>query len=281
MAKYTPIITLILIVAGFVHAIGRETTNEATTPVAEIAFSSETIRPGNMAFTSDGRMFVTINPLTSPNVKVYEINRQGGQSKAYPNDEYVTGGNSVMKAVIGIRTDRADNLWLLDMGAKQFVVWDTHNEKLVKTIAIPEEVLTPASFLQDFIIDEKHGRVIIADMTQGDLKSAPTPAFVKKYSTKSYCDGIAVDQSQNVYFTNIEEQAFPSAAINSCKQTVYESIDKPIEEALKAEAYWLYQATSKTPTIKRFAAADVSDMQNSVENQRVFEDLAMQIQDVK
>ncbi|MEM6280336.1 MAG: enoyl-CoA hydratase/isomerase family protein, partial [Verrucomicrobiota bacterium] len=38
---------------------------------------------------------------------------------------------------------------------------------------------------------------------------------------------------------------FPAASINACKQSVYESIDKPIEEALKAEAYWLYQATSQ------------------------------------
>ena len=36
---------------------------------------------------------------------------------------------------------------------------------------------------------------------------------------------------------------FPADSINACKQMVYESIDKPIDEALKAEAYWLYQAT--------------------------------------
>ena len=49
---------------------------------------------------------------------------------------------------------------------------------------------------------------------------------------------------------------FPAESINSGKQAVYESIDKPIEEALRAEAYWLYQATSKTPAIKRFTLAD-------------------------
>ncbi|MEM7747797.1 MAG: enoyl-CoA hydratase/isomerase family protein, partial [Pseudomonadota bacterium] len=39
---------------------------------------------------------------------------------------------------------------------------------------------------------------------------------------------------------------WPAASINATKQAVYESIDKPIEDALKAEAYWLYQATSQT-----------------------------------
>ena len=73
---------------------------------------------------------------------------------------------------------------------------------------------------------------------------------------------------------------FPAASINACKQTVYESIDKPIDEALKAEAYWLYQATSKTPAIKRFSIADEKDMQRDMENQRNWNDLVMGVQEI-
>ena len=73
---------------------------------------------------------------------------------------------------------------------------------------------------------------------------------------------------------------FPSESINACKQTVYESVDKPIEEALKAEAYWLYQATSQTPAVKRFATADENGMQYDVENQRKWNDLVIQVQDI-
>ena len=73
---------------------------------------------------------------------------------------------------------------------------------------------------------------------------------------------------------------FPSASINACKQAVYESIDKPIDEALKAEAYWLYQATSKTPAVKRFSIAEEKRMQYDVENQRNWNDLVMQVQDI-
>ncbi|CAM4397826.1 L-dopachrome tautomerase-related protein [Zobellia nedashkovskayae] len=143
----------------------------------ETIFASDTIRPGNLALTGDGRLFVTMNPMMSPDTKVFEVYKNG-ENKAYPNAEYTTGENSVFKAVIGIRADSNDNLWLLDMGNKQFVIWDTKSEKLVKTIKIPANVVKPASFLQDFVIDEKHNRVIIADMTQGDLKSAPEPAFI-------------------------------------------------------------------------------------------------------
>ncbi|GAA4887042.1 enoyl-CoA hydratase/isomerase family protein [Ferrimonas pelagia] len=73
---------------------------------------------------------------------------------------------------------------------------------------------------------------------------------------------------------------FPAESINACKQTVYESIDKPIEQALQAEAYWLYQATSKTPAIKRFAWADEQGAQFDIENQRNWEQLVINIQDI-
>ena len=73
---------------------------------------------------------------------------------------------------------------------------------------------------------------------------------------------------------------FPAESINACKQTVYESIDKPIDEALKAEAYWLYQATSKTPAIKRFAIADEKGLEHDMENQRNWNELVMNVQEI-
>lgn len=74
---------------------------------------------------------------------------------------------------------------------------------------------------------------------------------------------------------------FPAESINACKQAVYESIDKPIDEALRAEAYWLYQATSKTPAIKRFNEADIKGMEYDMENQRNWNDLVVAVQDIK
>ncbi|MDD8058101.1 enoyl-CoA hydratase/isomerase family protein [Shewanella metallivivens] len=73
---------------------------------------------------------------------------------------------------------------------------------------------------------------------------------------------------------------FPAESINACKQAVYESIDKPIEEALKAEAYWLYQATSKTPAIKRFIIADEQGLEHDIDNQRHWNELVMKVQEI-
>ena len=74
---------------------------------------------------------------------------------------------------------------------------------------------------------------------------------------------------------------FPSDSIEACKRTVYASIDLPIEESLKEEAYWLYQATSKTPAIKRFKMADEIRFQDDIVNQRKFETALMDLQGVE
>lgn len=74
---------------------------------------------------------------------------------------------------------------------------------------------------------------------------------------------------------------WPSDSINATKQAVYESIDLPIQEALRAEAYWLYQATSQTPALRRFKYADEQGAEYSMENQRNWPDMVVSIQDVK
>lgn len=74
---------------------------------------------------------------------------------------------------------------------------------------------------------------------------------------------------------------FPAESIEACKRTVYASLDKPINESLKEEAYWLYQSMSKTPAQKRFQYADDNGAQFDMENQRNWGDLVMGIQEVK
>ncbi|MEM1210669.1 MAG: enoyl-CoA hydratase/isomerase family protein [Planctomycetota bacterium] len=102
---------------------------------------------------------------------------------------------------------------------------------------------------------------------------------------EAYCtinkalDADEIDDYVNTLAQRIAQ--FPAESINACKQAVYESIDKPIDEALKAEAYWLYQATSTTPAIKRFTIADEKGMEHDLENQRNWNDLVMQVQEIQ
>lgn len=74
---------------------------------------------------------------------------------------------------------------------------------------------------------------------------------------------------------------WPAESINACKQAVYASIDKPIEAALKEEAYWLYQATSQTPALKRFQWANDNDAQFDMDNQRGWEETLVSIQEIQ
>ena len=69
-------------------------------------------------------------------------------------------------------------------------------------------------------------------------------------------------------------------SINACKQAVYASIDMPIEAALQEEAYWLYQATSRTPALKRFKWADDNGAQFDMNNQRAWEELVVGVQEI-
>ncbi len=74
---------------------------------------------------------------------------------------------------------------------------------------------------------------------------------------------------------------FPAQSINACKKAVYASIDVPIADSLKEEAYWLYQATSTTPAIKRFTMAYETDFQNNMDNQHSFNEQLIKLQDVE
>lgn len=148
----------------------------AESPVAEIVASFDA-RPGNPAITPDGRVLVSIHPLDNPSTRIVEIGR-GGTAKPYPSAAFSVGEDSTVKAVIAIRVADDGTAWILDLGARKLQAWNTRTETLVRTIDIPADVLVPKSFLQDFALDQKRNRAIIADMSQVDLKSAPTPAFV-------------------------------------------------------------------------------------------------------
>ena len=74
---------------------------------------------------------------------------------------------------------------------------------------------------------------------------------------------------------------WPAASINACKQAVHASIDQSIGEALRDEAYWLYQATSRTPAIKRFQWANDQGAQFDMNNQRRWEEMVVEIQEIE
>lgn len=74
---------------------------------------------------------------------------------------------------------------------------------------------------------------------------------------------------------------WPSASIAATKRTVYASIDKPIDEALKEEAYQLYQALSQTDAKARFQATDDAGMQFKLDFQRNWDNVVVDLNSKK
>ncbi|MEO1406704.1 MAG: L-dopachrome tautomerase-related protein [Pseudomonadota bacterium] len=130
-------------------------------------------RYGDPFISKDGRIFLSMSPLGASTVKLYEY-KADGELVEYPSKEM----NESLGAVIAARVTDEGIMWILDLGLRKFVGWDINAEKLVKEIDIPEDACVEHSFLQDYALDQKRNRAIIADMSQGDLKSAPVPAFV-------------------------------------------------------------------------------------------------------
>nr|WP_320136103.1 L-dopachrome tautomerase-related protein [uncultured Amphritea sp.] len=141
-------------------------------------------RPGNITITPDNRVIITQQPLDGPALRVVEVNPDGSKVP-FPTLDWADGpetGKVGITATIGITTASNGVVWILDMGGTntpaQLVAWDTKADRLHKVIKIPASVKRPISFLQDFVLDEKHGKIYIADMTFTAPASAMKPAFV-------------------------------------------------------------------------------------------------------
>ncbi|MEP3889473.1 MAG: L-dopachrome tautomerase-related protein [Hellea sp.] len=149
---------------------------KAELPVVE-TFATFDFRPGNMGISKSGKMIMSLQPLDNPETKLVQLMKDGSY-KPYPNDAFAKGPNSELRAPIGVKIDDAGVAWVLDIGSRKLFSIDTKTDTVKTRFAIPSQTLKNTSFLQDFALDQKRNRVIIADMTQGDLKSAPEPAFV-------------------------------------------------------------------------------------------------------
>jgi sugar lactone lactonase YvrE len=140
-------------------------------------------RPGNVAVSPNGRVFITMHPFDHPKCKLMEI--KNGTAIPYPNKKISCGtpgkdGKGIYNA-LGIRATLMDNLMVLDMGTKDVpprLLTFTADNQLENIFEIPAELLTDQSFLQDFAFDWITNNVYIADMGQADPAKAAKPALI-------------------------------------------------------------------------------------------------------
>jgi len=141
-------------------------------------------RGGGITITPKGRMVVSMHPLDGPKIKVVEV-MANGTKQPFPTLDWADGpetGKVGFTSVIGVHSDSNGVVWILDMGSEsapaQLVAWDSEANTHQKTIVIAPSALQANSFIQDFAIDEKNGKIYIADMTFGNFAGATKPAII-------------------------------------------------------------------------------------------------------
>lgn len=154
----------------------------------EIVASFASERPGNIAVSEKGRIFITMSDPSCSKYVVKEILTNGTMQDfpdtiwtAKPQAHSIKG----ISRTIGIQVSNAI-LWGLDIGdnstspkqAPKLIGWNINTRKLYKVFTLPDAVLHPSSFLQDFVIDEKHQTAILADMSMGGMVYPAVPAFI-------------------------------------------------------------------------------------------------------
>lgn len=128
--------------------------------------------PGNIAITPSGRTFLSIHGFYGQKQKIMEL-LDDGTTIPYPNKEwaYAYDKGKGFHNVLGINVSAEGILWMLDTSgpnhAGRLVGWDTNKEQLHKIIYLAKPIITDGSFLNDLVIDNKHGVVYIADTAQG------------------------------------------------------------------------------------------------------------------
>ncbi|AOM80916.1 hypothetical protein BFS30_20820 [Pedobacter steynii] len=155
----------------------------------EVVSSFSVERPSNIAVSPEGRVFITMSAEGETKHLVREI-LSDGKVVGFPDTSWITkpraGSIKGINSAIGIQVSADHLLWVLDMGNKKtepiqgpkLIAWDIKTRKLVHIYPLPDAVLRPTSFLQDFVIDEKRQIAILADMTMAGMVLPAFPAFV-------------------------------------------------------------------------------------------------------
>jgi sugar lactone lactonase YvrE len=117
--------------------------------------------------------------------------------EAFPNWEWNQAGNpKALQSVLGYEIDEHNRMWLLDQGkiayapsqegSQKLVIWDLTTNKWIDSIPIPNEIASyRTSFLNDLVVDNKHGFVYITDSGNGEGWTGRVAGGIIVYNMKT------------------------------------------------------------------------------------------------
>ena len=122
--------------------------------------------PGNLTITPAGLRVTSLHQAYAP-VRVLAEIFGGGQLANFPRTGEGTLGLG-LASVLGIRSDTAGVLWILDNGntgkaPSKIVAYDTRTMAVQRTIALAAPVVDTNSFINDLAFDYQRNRLYISD----------------------------------------------------------------------------------------------------------------------
>ena len=124
--------------------------------------------PGNIAVSSDGRVFATLHPEARPTGKVVEI--VNGQPVEWPDASWQdpTRSEQAFRNVLSVRIDRQNRLWALDNGdhgihPARLLSFDLSTNQLHSVHEFDRSIAGLGSHLNDFQISSDGQWIYIAD----------------------------------------------------------------------------------------------------------------------
>jgi sugar lactone lactonase YvrE len=142
--------------------------SDETTPLELVG--SFNVPLGNVTMTLNNRIIVSHHPMFETDIRVSEMISKT-ELKPFPDLRWNTpqiGTDEYLDAVLGLRSDGDGLVWLLDMGSRSLVqpkllAYDTMRNQVARIVPIADAALSRHSELNDFVIDERHGKIYIAD----------------------------------------------------------------------------------------------------------------------
>lgn len=126
--------------------------------------------PGNLTFTPEGRLIISLHQFYEPTHRVTE-RTQDGHLLPFPNLDWndpQMNPEQSMHSVLGLQCDANGIVWMLDNAMfvgvpPKLIGWDIHTHSLARLIQLPAPITRPGQFVNDLAVDLTHNAIYIAD----------------------------------------------------------------------------------------------------------------------
>lgn len=139
------------------------------------------ICPGNVAISTDGRLFSSVHPLRRGEFQLIEITGEDSY-ELFPNESWNArpgSGPDVINSPLGVIVDENNWLWVIDGGnalpkplQPKLLAFDVNTRKLMYRYDFPDHIAPVGSFLQDLVVDTKNQFVYMADLGGENIQPA-------------------------------------------------------------------------------------------------------------